>query len=214
MKAPVASHTFLDTYTRCPKAAFHRFIAKDLPYTETESMKWGNAVHKAMELAINEATPMPEGMAHFGKFITALGDNCKAEVSLGIDIEGNPVKFWAGDVFYRGKVDVIKVHGDAAVIVDWKTGKPREDRNELERHAVLVRAHYPQISKVSGLYVWLKEDRPGKLYDVSRTAPILTNIKAIMRTVEQTIAAGAEFPAVDNPLCGWCAIKPCRYNPN
>ena len=45
MKPIIASHTFLDTFERCPKQAWHKYVAKDLPFVETEQMRWGTRVH-------------------------------------------------------------------------------------------------------------------------------------------------------------------------
>lgn len=213
-KIPVASHSFLSVYERCPKQAFHKYVVRDEPYVETEAIKWGNEVHKALELAINEAKPLPEGMAKFGKYLTALGDGCKAELSLGMTINGKPTGFRAADCFFKGKVDVLKTENDAGFILDWKTGKPREDKDELERHGLLVLANFPKIERMSGAYAWLKEDRIGKVYDLRKPAPkTFEHIQRLVNQMHQTEAAGAEWPANSNPLCGWCSVKTCKHNP-
>ena len=80
-KIPVASHSFLSVYERCPKQAFHKYVVRDEPYVETEAIKWGNEVHKALELAINEAKPLPEGMAKLSADLNS-GDPAKIHSAL------------------------------------------------------------------------------------------------------------------------------------
>lgn len=216
MKLPVLSHSFLSTYERCPKQAYHKYVLRDQPYVETQAIKWGNEVHKALELAINTGKPLPEGMEGYGKYLSALGEGCKAELELGVTYEGKPCGFWDTQCFFRGKIDVLKRVGDTAFIVDWKTGKPREDPAELYAHGMLVQIHSAGCSALKGAYVWLKEGKVGPSYDLRENSPAmitLGNIRRLRAEMEQRQQTGTEWPAKQNPLCGWCSVKTCRYNP-
>jgi PD-(D/E)XK nuclease superfamily len=218
MKIPVASHTFLDTYERCPQQAYRRYVAKDQPFEETEALKWGNAVHKAMEERIKERKPLLPAMKAYEKYAVVFDPivHKHAELSVGMRKDGKSEAFFGKQVWMRGKVDVLTFQDEklkTAMIFDWKTGKEREDPRELEEHAVLIRARFPMVETITGCYIWLKDDEIGKIYDLSDTQRVHKRIAKTMEQVEQTVAAGAEWPAKENPLCGWCSVKDCRYNP-
>lgn len=212
MKLPILSHSFLATYERCPKQAYHKHILKDIPFEETKAIKWGNEVHKALELAINENKPLPTEMGKYAKYLSALGDGCTAELSLGITSEGHPCDFWDEACWFRGKLDVLKLNGDAGFILDWKTGRPWEDPSELERHGILAMVHFDYLNRIVGAYAWLKEDRIGKTYELNPTKTV-KQLVHLDTQIKQLADEGKEWPARQNPLCGWCPIKDCRYNP-
>ena len=218
MKTPVASHTFLDAYERCPKQAYHRYVAKDQPFEETEALKWGNDVHKAMEMRVGKKEPLPKEMAYMEPFAAPFDayQHIAVEKKLGIDAFGVGCGFFDKQVWMRGKADVVvtvDIVNAHAVIADWKTGKRREDPRELEEHAVMLKASWPYVKTITGFYVWLKDAEMGLVHDLSDTEKTLARIRGTMARVEQTIKAGIEWPARDNPLCGWCSVKTCHYNP-
>lgn len=213
MKPIVASHTFLDTFERCPKQAWHKFVAKDLPFIETEAMKWGIRVHDALERRVRDKTPLPEGMGSYEKFAQALDYRpCHVETKLGMTVGGKGTGFFSPNVWCRGKVDVATTQGSVCVILDWKTGKPREDEAELERFAYLLRANNDDLQYFKGRYVWLKEDRLGQEHDLDPDARLAKD-KRIMDQVETLQKHGVAWPAHENGLCSnYCDVMSCPHN--
>src|SRR5580692_7562438 len=56
----VYSYTNLNCYENvCPYQFYERYIKKTVPFVETGDMKWGTAVHEAMELRISANKPLP-----------------------------------------------------------------------------------------------------------------------------------------------------------
>lgn len=242
MKLPVASHTFLNDWDNCPHKAMRKFIRKDLPkQPQTEAMKWGNEVHSAFEVRIKHGTKWPQGMEKFEAIAAPLvAAGAVAEKMLGISVEGSPCDFFAPNVWLRGKIDatviayrraspkwplptLIDVLNSAeldglqietvAAIFDWKTGKRREEKAELEVHAVLLKAWQPTVQKITAHYVWLQDNEVGKPHDVSDTETKLTEIRQTMATVQNCIEI-EDFPKRRNPLCPWCPVTDCEWNPN
>ena len=72
---------------------------------------------------------------------------------------------------------------------------------------------YRTVTKFIGFYVWLKDGEVGQMFDLSDTEKTLQRVRRTMNQVEQTMAADAEWPARENPLCGWCSVRTCLYNP-
>ncbi len=213
MKFPVLSHTLLNDWDNCQHKAYRKYIVKDLPREgQTEAMKWGNEVHSAFEKRLKGEVKWPIGMEKYEAIAAPLARiGAQAEKALGIDAYGSPVDFWGSTVWLRGKVDATVANSTVAAIFDWKTGKRREERAELATHAVLFRAHYPEINRVVGQYVWLQDNQVGKAHDVSDTESKLAEIRSVANVIRNQMATGF-FPKRQNGLCGWCPVKDCEFN--
>ena len=212
---PIGSFTMLDAYKKCPHQMYHRYIAKDLgPFVETAEMKWGNKVHKALEERVGTRKPLPLDMQHWENFAAPFDGidpiRVSVELKLGIDVDGNPVDFFAKDVWFRGKLDVVVKTSMKAYITDWKTGNSKyEDPFELEVGAVLLKARFPSLEVIYGNYIWLKDNRVGKPYDLTNTDQTLTTMRLIMSCIEAD--KQREFAKKPTPLCGWCPVKTCEH---
>lgn len=225
MKLPIASYSFLNTWATCAHQAARKYIIKDLPKEpESPEMKWGNEVHKAMELRLKHGNvsngyQFPPSMAAYEPFAAALdGRGVKPEQMLGITSGGNPVGFWDGSTWLRGKLDAPVVSGTTALLLDWKTGKSREDPYELEIGALLLQARHPEIKTIIGRYVWLKENRLGETHDCSDTQRTFNFVHDIMDEVAHAIAM-EKFDKTPGPLCGvskegrpFCPVLDCQHN--
>jgi hypothetical protein len=216
MKLPVASYTFLRDWTNCPHKAFRKSIKKDLPkFVHTKESKWGDEVHTAFEVRIKHGTAFPAEMAKYEAIAAPLvAAGAVAEKMLGITVDGKLCDFFAPGVWLRGKIDATVAKGDTAAIFDWKTGKRREERDELDIHAVLLKAWQPTVQRVVGSYVWLQDNEVGKPWDVSATGKTLAEIRSTMDQVANCIEI-EDFPKRPNPLCGgeWgsCPVEDCEF---
>jgi hypothetical protein len=213
VKLPVASYTFLRDWKNCPYKAFRKSIKKDLPkFVHTKETKWGDEVHMAFEVRIKHGTAWPTGMEKFEAIAAPLVQaGAIAEKMLGITETGTVCDFFDPIVWLRGKIDTTVIRGDSAFIADWKSGKRREDRDELDVHAVLLKAWQPTIQKVTASFVWLQENQIGRTYDVSDTEKIMAEIRSTMNTVRNCLEI-EDFPKRPNPLCGWCDVMDCEHN--
>lgn len=213
MKLPVLSHTLLNTWLTCPHQCYRRYIAKDLPREPvTEAIAWGNAVHEAMELRLRKKQPLPEDMPyeHFAAPLDVA--NVEPEQKLGMAESGRPTGFFDGDVWLRGKLDApILLSTDTAGLFDWKSGKRREDPFELEIGALLLQAKRPEITRIVGRYVWLKDGVMGDVYDLSDTARTFERVQTLGNEIATAIE-DHRFEKTPGPLCGWCNVMDCEHN--
>lgn len=215
MKVPPWSHSLLSDFANCPEKACRKYVVRDLPKEDmTPERQWGIDVHKALEDRLNSGahTELSRPYEHFVTSLVGptLDNRPSAERKLGVTSGGGPASFF-GDPWGRGVIDVLKVDGPNALILDWKTGKVREDPAELFTHAILVKAHFPEVKKITGAYVWLKENKLGKPYDLSNTERAWNAAVASMRTLKGYLETGY-FPKTPNALCGWCPVKDCEHN--
>jgi len=212
----IYSYTFLNTYEICPHQAYRRYVKKDLPFVETEEMKWGTSVHTAMEARLKYGAALPEGMQKYEVFATYfITQRAEPEMNLALAHDGSATMFWSKnpEPYTRGKVDVHWLpNPEIAFIADYKTGKVREEPFELELFGLMLHARYPSLKTIKGRYIWLRDMKLGKEHDLSNTMRTWQDLKSRTNTIEN-YARMDHWPKRQSPLCGWCNVKDCQFNP-
>jgi hypothetical protein len=212
----IHSFTSLTAFENCPHQAYRKYVARDLPKEPASpEMTHGIAVHEAFERRLKAKAPFPPEYATYESFARVFdaAPTLLVEQMLGIRRDGTACDFFADDVWFRGKLDAATLvrGGAGAFMVDWKTGKKREKPDELEVFALLLKAHYPDLEKVTGHYIWLKDRQIGPQHSLLRPDK-WAELQERCGRVER--ALGADFwPPREGPLCGWCPVKDCRFNP-
>jgi len=183
-------------------------------------MEWGDYVHKSLEKRGREGIALPEDMKAFEKYALVIDDMCKMEgleitfeQQMAIDIDCRETPYFGEAVHGRGKLDVKMVKGAMAYIMDWKTGKKREDPLELKLQAVLLKARHPQVRRIVGRYIWLKDDALGQPYELGNVGETQVWIDATLAQAENSLKTNS-WAKRPSPLCGWCDVKTCEYNSN
>ena len=212
----VASYSMLHCFRDiCAHQGQARYIDKTIKFVETAATKWGNDVHTAFEHRVGGQKPLPLAMQQWEKYAIPFdGRQALTETWFYVDINGKACDRFARNKFLHGKVDLVLVENSKAYIGDWKTGNSKyEDPFELAINAVLLQAKYPKLKHVVGQYIWLKDDRASKVYDLSDTKATWDEICSLMSTIYNYRAIG-EFPKRKGPLCGWCQRWDCSDNSN
>ena len=211
MKLPILAHTPLSNYENCPRKFWHMYVAKDLPWQEpTPEMLEGRRQHEAFDRALKAgdaaSAPLPEMAAY-----VLQADGLKEyEHKMAVAASGTPCNWQVDCTFFRGIADVTIVAPPNALILDWKTGKKREDPAELEGFALLLKAHYPNLEYIGGAYVWLKHGGMGQLHDLSDTKGAMRRVKTQWEGMSAR-PLDKEWNATPNALCGWCPVKKCEH---
>jgi len=213
MKPLVWSYTFNRDFDNCPRKAHHRYVLRDLgPFVETDEIKYGNVVHDALNNRTRNV-PLPAEMGSFEPYALALqpyidADQVRGEWQLGVRLDGSPCDFFDNEVFMRGKIDVtIMPNAQQAHITDWKTGNDKyEDPMELEGNAIMLSAHHPRLTVITGNFVWLKTDRIGITYNLTERLP--DRWSKIVNLMTVIIPSMDVWPPRPNPLCSYCPVGP------
>lgn len=219
MKLPIGTYTFYNNMENCPHKAWHLYVLKDIPRTESPEMKWGNDVHTAMENAIAKGTPLPDTMKDAVEVASAFRQiydklPTLVEAKLAMTARGEPCDFWDDKLaWFRGKADVSVFTNERATawIVDWKTGSVREDPFELETNALLLKVNHPTLTEVIGEYYWIKTGSKGLRYTLTKFGDTFARLQALRAEAEGYMRSG-EWPKRKNPLCGWCGVLSCEHN--
>lgn len=230
MQLPPWSYTFLSDAENCLKKAFHKYIAKDVPKETSPQLDWGNVVHEGAEKRLAVGKKLSPNLIALEPMMQTLSRKpVTAEMMLGVRRDGSSCGFFDKDVYGRGKVDVSILMPPRGWFGDYKTGKKKEDPTELRIQAVLLQARYPAIRTIKGNYIWLSHDldkdlpnaaavakitraEVGREHDLSDTANQWAAINERVAEL-QRCADTSYWPPHENPLCGWCAVKSCQFNP-
>lgn len=209
----IFTFTMLNSYRNCGYAMFRKYVKKDIPYIQSEAAKHGDEGHIAMERRIGSRQALPAQFQHCEKHAAAF-DNRGAltELKLAMTDHGRTTGYWDSDCWFRGKADTVVLQPPKAYIRDWKFGSSKyEDPFELECNALLLKAKYPELETIRGDYCYLKEDRVGQSYDLSRFRATWDEINRLVKLIEADRTSGV-FAKRRSGLCGWCDVKDCEHN--
>lgn len=206
------SYSVLTRFEQCPRKYYHLTVAKDVADTPGEAATWGLRVHKAAEDYSRGVAELPVEVAHTKPLIDRLmavpGEKL-VEHRIGVTAAFEPCDFFADNVWYRGVIDLAVVGEREALAVDYKTGKQKEDHDQLSLFAAAMFVHFPHIEQVRTAYLWLKTGRV-----TSKTFTRDENIWAqFIPRVQRIEIAKREnkFPVRPSGLCGWCPVKTCPH---
>lgn len=219
---PVIASSFSasETYVTCPRKYFEEKIAKNIPYEETEHTRYGKYVHKCFEDAVEHGVPLPVELEKHNKFvewITAFrdkGGTIMCETRLGLSDKFEPCQFFAKKqtVMWRAVLDVLILHGDVGIIIDYKTGnKVKRDFTQLRQSAALVMIKYPHVKSVVMVFYYTK---PSEVVKSTMERDDLTmevnKIRGLAYRISKA-SADSSWPETPNGLCGWCKVTDCDF---
>ncbi len=203
-------------YQTCPRQFYELKVAKNFPFIETEAIKWGNVVHKAMEDYITDGAELPQAVKRFKPLVDRIVDkpgDTYAELALACTIDLKPTGFWDADAWCRGKGDILKVSGRYAFNGDWKTGKVKPNSLQLDLMAVLTFAKFPAVEECGTAFLWLQQpSKPTIAKHIREDIPILLEqFEQGLADMEWSFKNNA-WPEKPSGLCrGWCPVKTCKH---
>lgn len=222
-KKPFAwSYSKLKNFEACPKRHWHVDLAKDWKEPYSEELKHGDTIHKLLEQRVGYGTALPplhSELEQWAKRVLDAPGTVLVEQQLAITSDFRPTAWFASEAardaqpWFRAKIDVVKLHGPVALVIDWKTGKVKEDVTQLLLNAAAVMYHHPEVLVVRSYFFWLAEDAESEVTMHRDQLPELWSslwprIEALRLAHETT-----DYPAFPNRLCAqWCPVKSCPHN--
>lgn len=176
----------------------------------------GNALHKAFELRLKNATPLPMGLTQYegllARILNADGTTY-AEQKLAVTSSFAPTTFFAKNAWLRTISDCTKVNGDSATSFDWKTGKPATDMTQCQLLAATTFIHQPQVNRVKTALVFVNHDKiEPEYFRREQLTEIWSEILPRVKLVEKARAT-QEYPPKPSGLCKkYCAVVSCPYH--
>ena len=208
------THSFssIKMYENCPKRYYHQRIRKEVQDKGSDATIYGERIHEALEHRLESKVDLPkesEGYEVLCRGIekTARGGTLLVEQKLTLSEDLTPTGWWDGDAWVRSILDVLVLHNDTAVVMDWKTGKRRPDFTQLELFALQVFSHFPDIDKVKSSFLWLKDmQMDSKTYYRDELGSMWGKLLQRISRIEQSLAHD-KWPPKPSGLCNYCPAK-------
>jgi hypothetical protein len=213
------SYSQLSAFELCPKKWAAENLYKNVRQTEHPSAAEGKAVHKAFEDYAIKRKPLPLHLRHHqakvDRLISALpGAEVVAEQRLAINIRREPVDWRSRDTWCRSIIDLMVHTDEVAVVIDWKTGRPKPDYDQLDLMVAMAQVVVPTLKRAAGLFYWTQsKSTDKKRYDSPQE--ILEVWERFEPRVErfQTAVLRENFPPQRNFLCkAHCPVEGCKYH--
>lgn len=218
MKKPAWSFSALNNFETCPKKFWHLRIQKDYKEVEGEALLYGKRVHKALEKYVGQGKPLPKEFEHLEKHVKAFAEapvQKHVEMQLAIDSDFQPTDWFSKTTWCRAMLDLVLMGKKHALIVDYKTGKMKDDGfTQLKLGAAVLLVHYPMVETVETAYLWTQHNGQTTRETFSRDE--ITEIwNEILPRVNrfETAHKTDDFPARPSGLCRrHCIIESCPHH--
>ena len=219
MTKVVWSHSSLKDFEGCPRRYHEIKVLKNYKFQETEATRYGTQLHKAAEDYIQDGVVLPPQFSFVKDTLDALNKKPGrklVEYQMALTEKLQPCTWKSPDVWVRGIADLLIVNDDdlTAWVVDYKTGNNRyPDRDQLKLMSIMVFAHFPHIRQVkSALLFVVKDDMVKHSMTVDQAEAEWWSYRERTARIAACTENGVWNPK-QTPLCGWCAVKSCEFNP-
>lgn len=218
MGKPVSwSYSALNSFETCPRKHYLTKVSKEVKEPENEAARWGNRVHEALESRVKEGTPLPTGMTQWEPMVEKLlgADGTPlAETKMTLNRNLEPVDWFAKDAWVRGIIDFRMAKPKKVLAVDWKTGKRKDDPDQLKLFAGMVMAQQPEVEQVVTSFAWLKEKSFSKPVSYTRgdIPDIWGTFMPRVRRLEIAHETGEWEPRPSGLCKRHCPCTSCEFN--
>lgn len=202
-------------YEQCAKKYYHIKVAKDAKDADSQWAGDGKDIHDALKKRVIDNKPLPLNLRHMekmaAKFANAKGEKY-GELQFALNEQYEPVDWFAKDAWVRAIIDLLIINGKHALLVDWKTGKVKEEYDQIKLSAAVLAQQMPELEEFSLAYVWTKHRKISPLtmrreHMADVWADYLPRVQAIKDALKTT-----DFPADPSGLCGWCPVTQCPHH--
>lgn len=212
------SFSRLNSFETCPKKFWHTSVRKDVIEPESEHMRYGKEVHKALELRVGKDKALPLHLRHLeklaGKLASSSGQKL-TEQQLAIDNSFEPCDWFSKQTWCRAIIDLAVVNPPHAVVVDYKTGKISDDFTQLRLAGAMLMLHMPEIHTVDLCFLWTREKaitRDEQRLTRDDIKNIILDVMPRIRKYEKAHRTES-FPARPSGLCKrHCPVTKCPHH--
>lgn len=210
------SYSALTEFENCPKKYYHLRVIKDVKDEDNQWSGEGKQVHEALYKRVVDGTPLPLNLRMYepmaAKFADAPGDKY-GEMKFALTREFQPTEFFANDVYIRAIIDLLIVRGKHAIIVDWKTGKVKDDFTQINMSAAVLSQFMPELETFTVAYVWLKSRNVSQATMRRSDMPSVWGDLLPRATRIEEARSTTTFSAKPSGLCAYCPVKACPHHP-
>lgn len=218
MPKKASSFSALNNFESCPKKFWHLRVQKDVREEEGTALRHGKKVHKALEDYVGKGRELPREFeylaAHVHRFVNFPGETL-VEMEMAITENYKPTGWFDKDVWLRAKLDLILLGQRKAMLVDYKTGKMKDDGfTQLKMAAAMLMIFYKRLEEIEMVYLWTAHDGAvtQQTFHRSDFVDVWNELLPRLNHFEQAHVEGS-FPANPSGLCKrHCPVLKCPHN--
>lgn len=211
----VWSYSTLKGFETCAKQFAEEKIHKTVPYVASPAQAEGNAVHQAVNAYVRTGAEVPIGARKLAQIVDIAAENANSvntELKWGVTAELRPVPFFDEAVNLRVVIDFLAVHGTSAILIDWKTGQPRDEPMQLELCALVALQHNQHLDSCNCAFVYTEHPIKEVVFKRSQIPELVGKLQPRLQRMQHAIANG-QFPATPCWACRFCRVYKCAHNP-
>jgi len=219
MKVLPTSFSALDSFETCPLKHYLTRITKQVADPPGEAIMWGNTVHKALERYLRDDIPLPKRVEQYEPYAKKLKTKYRdadllVENQLSVRDDFQPTGWWDNDGWFRGVIDVAIIKGDTAYVFDWKTGKQKDNFDQLHMFAALITSHFPEVEHIHSSFIWLQpRTMTHESYDQAEARKFWAMVSPRIERLQEAVLHD-KWPARPSGLCRrYCPVgkKLCAH---
>lgn len=206
------SFSSISNFLNCPKKFYEVNVAYNWRDSTPRTLA-GSDVHLTIETYIKSgdpSSPLPFTTERIKKKLQECQFLYKAmpkgktgcETQFAVDENFNQVPWNSPKAILRGKTDFFAEGGKVFSITDWKSGKKRDNKLQAKVYGVLVSTFTAKPVRCTFDYL---DNGVGDVHELTKD-----DIDSTKELVHYVLSA-KDFPARENPLCGWCPVRSCPF---
>lgn len=223
MKYAPYSFSKIKTFKQCPKRFDWQYINKidiDQDYIDPTFFQRGRFIHQYIakrlmggsgeingyiDIDVDDKLALIENAdkALENEYINMTFDFDITEVEKPMKLDTDLISTEGSNHSFKGFIDYFAIEGNLAVIVDWKSGKFRENPNyeQLELYAIWVIQNYPEVEEVDLVFFYVEHNKfVMKTITIEDVIEFRNNLAEDIITIETT----KEFNPVSSKDCAYC----------
>lgn len=211
------SFSAMSTFVQCKRKYKYLKIDKiDTGPKDMTALLKGGAVHDILEKYPQKSTHKlaPKYQHIADKFISSelgrlyLKEDSVREFKFSINNKLEFGSFWDKSSMFRGAMDHIIIIDNKLYIIDWKTGKYKEqkyqDYTQLIYYAVMLFIKYQHVDEITISFVYVEHMLENKL--VLQREHFHNHLRDLVTTIKD-IETATEFPKTKSKLCDYCEFQ-------
>ncbi len=210
------SFSSIDVHETCPKKYYHLKVAKDFKDEDSAESEDGKIIHKVLHNRVIKGTPLPLQQRHMERMaapFAAMKCEKAGEIKLCLNREFKCVDFFAKDAYVRGIIDLLLIPRPThAIIVDWKTGKVKDNFDQIELTAAMVLQLIPELETFELVFAWVRHSKFTRKSITKADLPAIWKKYLDKANAIEQATLTSNFPAKKSGLCkGYCPVTSCPH---
>lgn len=210
------SYSSLSDFKNCPRQFYEKRVAKSVKEAPSQQMIWGNEVHKHFENRQKLGTPLPDSLRDHEPYMQKLeglgAEESFTERKIGIGTDGKPCTFFARNVWWRGVIDYGARKGTTMLLVDYKTGKVKNNFEQLAMFGLHSFLQHPEVVSIDVEFYWTQTMGTSTAnFQRSKMADLWGMFSPDLRQMKEAYEADLWQPRQSGLCRGWCPVQDCEF---